>query len=114
MPVDENLSQDLGWAPVRYPTYSAFEQGEWRPVLENGEPVAFVWKNSTNGAGIKWITQTDTVVDIQRVFRQGAAGEIPAGNAFSVVETRFGHSLGDSHFGTLGDADAFLNTLDED
>lgn len=114
MPLEENQDQELGWAPKRYPTYRPYEQGEWRPVLENDEPIGFVWTNGGEGAGIKWIKQTDTAVDIHKVFLEGAFGGAPASTIFGVVESKFESSLGASEFGDLGAADEFLNSLDED
>jgi hypothetical protein len=110
----ENEDQELGWAPQRYPTYSAYEPGEWRTVQENGEPVGFVWTNNGTGAGVKWIKQTETVTEIHKMFLSAAAGSMPAPAAFGAVESKFGDQLGDSNLTALGDADEFLNSLDED
>lgn len=110
----ENEEQELGWAPKRYPTYSAFERGEWRTVTENGEPVAFVWSNGGRGAGIKWVTQTNTVVDIHKMFLNGAMSDIPPAAVYGAVESKFSTALGDPNHTPLGDADEFLNMLNED
>lgn len=110
----ENQDQDLGWAPKRYPTYSAYEQGQFRAVIDGGEPVAVVWKNAGTGSGIKWIKQTDLVMQMQKMFLQGAAGDVPAYATYGAVESKFESSLGDVQAGALGGVEEYLDSLDED
>lgn len=90
---NENLEQDLGWAPTQYPGYTSYDTGEWRTVIEDGAPVAVVYTNYSTSAGVSWLKQTETVMAMRKMFLAGAETGTPAREAYGAVESKFSEFL---------------------
>jgi hypothetical protein len=98
---NEDLQQDLGWAPTQYPGYNTYDAGEWRIVDEDGRLTAVVYTNYTTSAGVLWLAQTDLVMEMRRMFLAGAESGMTASNAYGAVTSKYNDNLRPASTGTL-------------
>lgn len=98
---NENLEQDLGWAPSQYPQYNDFESGEWRIVEDDGALVGLIYTNYGSSAGVVWLTQTPTVEDMRKMFLTACASGMTARAAYAAVESKYSNNLRPVNTGTM-------------
>lgn len=108
---NEDLQQDLGWAPVQYPGYTAYDTGEWRIVSEDGRLTAVVYTNYTTSAGVLWLKQTDLVMDMRREFLAAAESGMPAREAYGAVTSKYDDSLRSVSTGTMDGVNSTLQAM---
>lgn len=81
---EKDAQFDRGWRPKRYPGFDDASTGVWRLVLEDGDPIGVIWL-SADSAGVQWVTQTDGVIRVAKLFDEYAAIDTSAHDAYLVV-----------------------------
>ena len=107
----ENLDQDLGWAPTQYAGYNSFDTGEWRIVEEDGAQTAVIYTNFSSSAGVVWLKQTDTVMEMRKLFIAGAESGMPAADTSGAVASKFSEHLRPMSTGTLDGVNATMQAM---
>lgn len=108
---NENLEQDLGWSPKQYPGYNQFDTGEWRIVAEGDVLTAVIYTNYTTSAGVSWLKQTGTVMEMRKLFLAGAETGMSPRDAYGAVESKFATVLRPVSTGTLDGLDDTLREM---
>lgn len=108
---NENLNQDLGWAPTQYPQYNNFESGVWRVVEDDGKLVGVIYTNYDTSAGVVWLTQTPMIEDMRKMFLAGAESSMTPSDAYAAVESKYSNDLRPAVFGTMDGVNTTLGDL---
>lgn len=89
------------FAPPSYGPLDRDAEGSWMVVSEGKSPVAVVWTDWQNGAGVIPIKSSETASKLLRYFVVNKMMNAPAGIAFSSVAHVEGISVGEVVEGTL-------------
>lgn len=97
--------------PDKYAEYSEDQEGEWKYLISEGNPIAVVWTNWTDGTGIMWTETTPIVLDIfKKLVVMKKMGET-AGVAYTMLDTIQGTEFSEPETGTLSGATAAFEKL---
>jgi hypothetical protein len=99
--------------PTGYAPLDPTKEGAWRILSEEGRPVALLWSDFEDGAGIAWVEQTDLVMQVRKLLSTMKLMGRPAGIAYAMADTIEGTDFGPDQYGILSDAKSAFSKIGE-